>query len=584
MSLSPPPISSSRSSARPIERKEKRRETARFERLRPEQYANAVLQYSRLPTGAGQNHIALGQYLSTNIPTTVVQIGPGKEFVTLYPLAGAQSSSRSTSQSPGPSSDADADEPPDEKRHQTLVPVTFTNPNEIYNYNLNKTPQSCIVFLRGFMTAQWINHVGARYVVDPELFSRHLDFSPPHNVANNFSIPALPSSCGHLIELPIMTIRKCLPPAEPLSLVQIDELRGLGATELAAHHHRIAKLASSEMSLGDSMVRNIYVFDDIHSVIEQRLSLCMQPSKRMKKDKQDSQTFTYAGADFTPSPTSPWSVNTPVSWFLPVIRHKPMVALKSHLFTASSIDGADFSAAHIQSLSSLPEDYGRSLRPSIMAKDPFYSMTEMFNFSASSQIQFLNLIDTKLDMYSSGPTAREPDSLQHLKYFKVILYGHIQKTKGILESIRNAQLPSWPTDPKNKNKTSVSARTIEQDFAYILDRTTILHTRVTESISVLMSSMSIWESQRAILQAKSVGKLTFLAFIFVPLSFTTSFFGMSVNQIEKGNLDIWWWVVMSVPIVALVFVLYFIDMASLWLKGKGWFRGILFSLPHIPTT
>lgn len=130
-----------------------------------------------------------------------------------------------------------------------------------------------------------------------------------------------------------------------------------------------------------------------------------------------------------------------------------------------------------------------------MVKDPFYSMMEIFNFVASSQIQFPNLIDTKLDLYTSGPTAREFESLEHLKYVKVILYGHIQKTKYILESVKNAQLSSRPKD-------------------------------TTESMSVLMS---IWGSQRAVVQAQRVGKPTFLVFIFVPLSFTTCLLGINVN-------------------------------------------------------
>ncbi|KAJ4308104.1 hypothetical protein N0V84_012299, partial [Fusarium piperis] len=276
------------------------------------------------------------------------------------------------------------------------------------------------------MTAQWINNIGARYVVDPEFFCRHLDFGPANDNANNFSIPALPSSSGHLIELPIITIGKRTASTDALRADKIDELRSQGANALAAHHHQISKLASSKMKLGDSMVRDFHILDEIHYAIEQRISICMQPTKKAKRDYRTGQTFTHA---------------------------------------------VESNGGQNQSLSRLPHDYGRSLRPSIMAKDPFYTIVEIFNFAASSQVQFLNLIDAQLDGHTSGPTSREFESLGHLKYIKNMLYGHLQKTKRVLESIKNAQLPTWPKDDSNGEKAAIAAHSVEQDFQYILDRT-----------------------------------------------------------------------------------------------------------------
>jgi hypothetical protein len=275
----------------------------------PEEYANAVLGYSRLSTGAGQNHISLGQYLSTS-PTTV-RLEPRRgedDFVTLYPLGDGQVSQQSSSQSPPRSSDGDGDlESADERHHKALKPLNFQDHSDFYSYNINKPPQSSIIFLRGFMTAQWINNIGARYVVDPEFFCRHLDFGPANDNANNFSIPALPSSSGHLIELPIITIGKRTASTDALRADKIDELRSQGASALAAHHHQISKLASSKMKLGDSMVRDFHIFDEIHYAIEQRISICMQPTKKAKKDYRTGQTFTRKYYRSTRPPVLPQS-------------------------------------------------------------------------------------------------------------------------------------------------------------------------------------------------------------------------------------------------------------------------------------
>jgi Mg2+ and Co2+ transporter CorA len=56
-----------------------------------------------------------------------------------------------------------------------------------------------------------------------------------------------------------------------------------------------------------------------------------------------------------------------------------------------------------------------------------------------------------------------------------------------------------------------------------------LRIRTDGTIQVLMSTMSIVESQRAIAQAEVVSKLTQLAFFFIPLTFIGTLFGMNIK-------------------------------------------------------
>ena len=250
--------------------------------VNPEEYAKAVLGYSRLPTGAGQNHISLGQFLTSN-PASIDFRPQSFEhnFVTLYPLGPKEEASASPLLSPAAQqnpSDSDVDpDSADERRHDTRRFTSFHDPQQFFRHNLDQTQrQSCIIFLRGYMTAAWINNIGARYVVDPEFFCRHLDCRPADDNSNNFSIPALPSSSWHLIELPVITIGTRTVPKGPMRLDRIEALRKVGAEELKNHHFKIAKLSSSGMVLGESMVRDFYVFDETHFAVEQRISICMQ--------------------------------------------------------------------------------------------------------------------------------------------------------------------------------------------------------------------------------------------------------------------------------------------------------------------
>lgn len=182
-----------------------------------------------------------------------------------------------------------------------------------------------------------------------------------------------------------------------------------------------------------------------------------------------------------------------------------------------------------------------------MSQDAFYCLTEIFNFASSSQMEFLNLIDLKLDLYTSLPPEKDFEVLPNLKYSKKILYRYIQKTERVLESIRNAtnKESRWPRPIDQTEKARVTAQNIERDFEHLLKRAQTLHSRTTEAIAVLMSSISIFESQKAIQQAEDMARLTSLAFLFVPLSFATSLFGMNFKELDDKKLSIWLWGLVS---------------------------------------
>jgi hypothetical protein len=286
-----------------------------------------------------------------------------------------------------------------------------------------------------------------------------------------------------------------------------------------------------------------------------------------------------SGDDVSYQTPQPWSVRPP-DYLLPVIRHKHMIALKCHLFTSPNSGDTSSATNNDQSVSHLPTDYGRSLRPNVMSRDAFYSANEVFNFAASSQMEFLNLIDIKLDKYTSLPSEQDFESLPNLIYTRQILNRHIQRTQRVIESIKNARSSRWPQDrsKSGKVKAAIAAQSLEQDFSHLLDRATRLHRRTTEAITVLMSSISISESKRAIAQAQRVGKLTFLAFFFIPLSFTTSFFGMNVKELEGGSLGLKWWVALSLLMTAATVAVFYLDMTPLrstWTRFKDWLAGVI---------
>lgn len=245
--------------------------------MRPEDYAALVHRYSTLKNGAGQNHQWLGEFLTGDRSAhTALTIGPPavhESFVHLYVLEVDQSNAGpSAGNGTGPASVP-----------RQLKMNDFDRPWEYHNWR-ERTPvsQSQITFLRGWQTADWISNVGARYLVDPEYFCRHLDFRSPDDRSNNFSTPALPSSSWHLMQLPVMSIVAGDVAKGSVKQCQIDELRDDRQEALLEHHRDIQR---SKLFQGDSMVRDIYTFDEAHFAIEQRISICLE------RDEQGGANF-----------------------------------------------------------------------------------------------------------------------------------------------------------------------------------------------------------------------------------------------------------------------------------------------------
>jgi len=60
-----------------------------------------------------------------------------------------------------------------------------------------------------------------------------------------------------------------------------------------------------------------------------------------------------------------------------------------------------------------------------------------------------------------------------------------------------------------------------------------------ETFQLLMSFLSVQDSQISIQQSRRGTLITVLAFVYVPLSFVTGIFGMNVKQINGSPLDLW---------------------------------------------
>jgi Mg2+ and Co2+ transporter CorA len=201
------------------------------------------------------------------------------------------------------------------------------------------------------------------------------------------------------------------------------------------------------------------------------------------------------------------------------------------------------------------------MRQEVMAQDAFYALHEVFLHSACSERQFLNLLDSKLANAIEEARELEVDSLPSLNYLKEILYHHLKYNQHVASFIRSLEGTRWPqmTGEKQRRRSSV----ILDHFEHLATQAQMLYSRCEGAITVLMNSISIAEARKSISQAERLGRLTFLAFIFVPLSFTTSVFGMNLEELSQPNLpSIRIWFALSIPVMVFALLLFYINVGQ----------------------
>ena len=79
-----------------------------------------------------------------------------------------------------------------------------------------------------------------------------------------------------------------------------------------------------------------------------------------------------------------------------------------------------------------------------------------------------------------------------------------------------------------------------------------------------INRFGLMASTKAVQQSETIGRLSILAFVFIPLSFITSFFGMNLVEFGTGSIRIWVFIVSAAVLVLTVFTAWAI---SGWVGG-----------------
>nr|POE51865.1 hypothetical protein CFP56_26072 [Quercus suber] len=124
----------------------------------------------------------------------------------------------------------------------------------------------------------------------------------------------------------------------------------------------------------------------------------------------------------------------------------------------------------------------------------------------------------------------------------------------------------------NGSETPNEIKLIAEEVRLDIDR---VQRRLVEAYGALRADMQFAESRRSITEAKTVTKLTELAFLFVPLSFTCSLFSMQITELS-GGVPVWTFVVTALLVAMLAYMIRLVltsDFYSRQLSQR--FGGIL---------
>ena len=279
------------------------------------------------------------------------------------------------------------------------------------------------------------------------------------------------------------------------------------------------------------------------------------------------------GRDLNESPKGPWlgehlAYNaTYYTHFLPVPDHR------------SSMDSynADLAKTYPrakprsgirdlpQSLARLPGVYRNGSRDrEVMQQDPLYALNGIFSFFVASEAQMLSFLARQIESNTAPKVdAIEvvgTESLSNLLHCRQLLEGHCEELRYVLGIIQRRGGTRWPRARSEISEKAASS--LQADLEYLVERAVVLRSRSETSITLAMNVASIGEARRGWYQNKAMFRFTILVSIYVPFSFTASFFGMNFQQFGQGDLSMWIYVVVSVPVFALSTLFLFPDLSA----------------------
>ncbi|EME81310.1 uncharacterized protein MYCFIDRAFT_72164 [Pseudocercospora fijiensis CIRAD86] len=426
--------------------------------------------------------------------------------------------------------------------------------------HFDATPSS-VLFLQGRPTAQWLENLGQAFGISCEFFNRHLEYQAYAGQPNPCAYPPLPSQCASMLQFRIFTVIKCIVDVQDSDDGEnLRKARAKHSEQLKAYQSRLRRRDGCRgASSGQSVIRNSVLHDLQTMSVEQVVSAYVKSFNGgwisivwsdVANDLHEIVAASWFGGS---SRKNGCHMQT-----IPAILVPPDDL--SEVTPRSTGSPSHSSNCLGQNIASLPFHCALGLDHKTARHDPFYALSALFSSASASQLQYINMLAQSTEQYLRKARLAEESEIwiENLLMIQKLMHSVQGNMQEIEDSVQQQQWLPWPSidteDFRLIKRVDEAKVKVTTDYKSLLRRTERIAARCESGLHNTMSSLSIAESKKGIEQAGRVAQLTRLAFVFVPLSFTTSFFGMNFQQLATGDLQIWVWFVISLPIVLLAMV------------------------------
>ena len=418
---------------------------------------------------------------------------------------------------------------------------------------LDLTAKNAIILLRGHPRLSLLQLLGKSLHLDPMILLQHLNFP------STFRIRSLPSHPPLCITVPMISLGTYGTSSLPQRPIGQQQAHVNEATE-----RYNADLIESDR-FGNEQCRYINLHGPYFFSVEQQVTFFLY-NQNPQERSWSAIIMNDSGQTSHNAPWYPELANAPQPQFFPMTRFGSC-ALKHLNFPGPFKDRRDMrnyfnpDACTSRAYSDLVMD-AKTL--ALGVEDPFILVCDLLTTFSLSWIRLLSFLGSFHEMMDGDAE----DKVVTLRHDKVVIdraHLHIQN---MIDIINARPYLDWPTCKTDDGKAAAKrlVDSIRADLLNLLATAEQLSKRAEQYISIEMSTISVVESKKALAQTKRAGYLTLLAYIFIPMTFVSSCFGMNLTTFTNPNPPFWKFAAVAIPFTIVMLIL------PLWRDALGFLR------------
>ena len=197
----------------------------------------------------------------------------------------------------------------------------------------------------------------------------------------------------------------------------------------------------------------------------------------------------------------------------------------------------------------------------------------LFNIITSDTIESLKLVDSALSEIDHHmlDDAKLEENLPHWRAMIDRFGSELRQTRHSLITFANFLLQANLTSEAAVSEAASASIDIsprDMNLSNVLVQIASLQKRTLTTYKLLTANVSLVESKRGIAEAESVSRLTELAFLFIPLTFSASIFSMQVKELSGANISIYAFFILGFFLVCILYGIRLLIRSGFVIKTK----------------